>query len=271
MTRLVSVLPIIFALACAACAGSPAPSGAAPIGVTDLTGVVALAGLVLAGVATILAGVSVVLHAVAPRTKTTVDDRAAAAFDAARTDVLAVLSLLRQLVPAPAVVAPTPLPEPPPAPEPKAPSTAVPALAVALALAASSLAATQASCGAAPVAVAVGRALLDCTFGDRAALASAFGPALEALVRAASAGDGTRIDFATVRAALSPASLRTEPGVVLACAAARTFARLRALPPDKSDGAAPTSPTPGAVDELWLRLKADLALDASFKTPDGTL
>lgn len=54
--------------------------------------------LILGGIATLLAGLSVVLHAVAPRTKTTVDDKLADSVDAAHTKLDEVLAALRKLL-----------------------------------------------------------------------------------------------------------------------------------------------------------------------------
>jgi hypothetical protein len=54
---------------------------------------------VLGGLGAILGGISVILHAIAPRTKTQLDDRAAAGVDAAHAKLDQVLGLLRGIVP----------------------------------------------------------------------------------------------------------------------------------------------------------------------------
>jgi hypothetical protein len=58
-----------------------------------------LTGVVLGGVGVILGGISMILHAIAPRTRTTIDDRAAAGVDAFRTELATLSSLLRGLAP----------------------------------------------------------------------------------------------------------------------------------------------------------------------------
>jgi hypothetical protein len=61
--------------------------------------VLTLAAVVIGGLGAILGGLAVVLHAVAPRTKTTVDDRLAADVDAAHDKLDELLGLLRGIVP----------------------------------------------------------------------------------------------------------------------------------------------------------------------------
>lgn len=66
------------------------PVAAAPVvapASTDWTGLAALLGMLLGGFATILGGVSVILHVIAPRTKTTIDNKVAAVVDEIRDDV----------------------------------------------------------------------------------------------------------------------------------------------------------------------------------------
>ncbi len=60
-------------------------------------GILAFAAVVLGGLGTILGGISIALHAIAPRTKTTVDDKLAADVDAAHSKLDALLALLRGL------------------------------------------------------------------------------------------------------------------------------------------------------------------------------
>lgn len=60
----------------------------------------AFAAVLIGGLGGILGGVSIVLHAIAPRTKTTVDDQLAAGVDAAHAKLDQVLDLLRGVVPA---------------------------------------------------------------------------------------------------------------------------------------------------------------------------
>jgi len=57
-----------------------------------------LTGVVLGGVGVILGGISMILHAIAPRTRTTIDDRATAGVDAFRTELATLSSLLRGLI-----------------------------------------------------------------------------------------------------------------------------------------------------------------------------
>lgn len=61
--------------------------------------VLSLAAVVIGGLGAILGGLSVVLHTIAPRTKTTVDDRLAADVDAAHDKLDQVLGLLRGIAP----------------------------------------------------------------------------------------------------------------------------------------------------------------------------
>lgn len=63
---------------------------------------VALIALVLSGLGAILGGLSVVLHAIAPKTKTTLDDRAADSVDRLHDKVDDVLAVVRGIAPAPA-------------------------------------------------------------------------------------------------------------------------------------------------------------------------
>lgn len=65
----------------------------------DWMGVAVVIGLVLGGLGVILGGLSTVLHAIAPRTKTTLDDRAANGVDALRAEVATLSGLLRSLIP----------------------------------------------------------------------------------------------------------------------------------------------------------------------------
>lgn len=66
----------------------------------NILSVLALAAVVIGGLGAILGGLSVVLHAIAPRTKTMVDDQLAADVDAAHDKLDEVLGLLRGIVPA---------------------------------------------------------------------------------------------------------------------------------------------------------------------------
>jgi hypothetical protein len=67
---------------------------------TSILSYLTLGAVVLSGIGAILGGVSVVLHAFASRTKTTVADRLAADVDLAHTRIDQVVSLLRGIAPA---------------------------------------------------------------------------------------------------------------------------------------------------------------------------
>lgn len=66
---------------------------------SNFLSILALIAVVLGGLGAILGGTSVILHAIAPRTKTQLDDRAAAGVDAAHAKLDQVLGLLRGIVP----------------------------------------------------------------------------------------------------------------------------------------------------------------------------
>jgi hypothetical protein len=82
------------------------PVGAAvtSTAVVQVTSWAMMAVAALAGVVAALSAIGTALHFVAPRTKTTVDDRAAAVVDAMRADVAEVLAAVRAFVPGGAVV-----------------------------------------------------------------------------------------------------------------------------------------------------------------------
>ena len=87
--------------------------------------VLAFAAVIIGGLGAILGGISVVLHAIAPRTKTTADDRLAVGFDTAHAKLDQVLGLLREILPAGSVLT-TPIAPPSASSAPSSTSAAAP-------------------------------------------------------------------------------------------------------------------------------------------------
>jgi hypothetical protein len=86
---------ILLALLVVACTGG----GSAPVtSAIDWPSVAVIVGLVLGGLGSILGIVSTVLHAIAPRTKTTVDDSLRDGVDVVRGDIAVLTALLRGLL-----------------------------------------------------------------------------------------------------------------------------------------------------------------------------
>lgn len=127
------------------------PPAVTPAGF-DLTAMLALVGAVAGGLGLILGGLSTVLHAIAPRTKTTIDDTAAADIDALHAKLDRVLAMV------------TPIPSKPAA-QPPGTGAAVLALVV-LGLAG---AGALTACTAAKAEATAGKtAIVDCVHADQA-------------------------------------------------------------------------------------------------------
>ncbi len=204
----------------------------------------------LAGVETMLRGVQAVLAAIAPRTSTTLDDDALAAVTRAHDAVAeAIVAIKGQTKPPPEV-----------------PGAKLAGLAIFLLC--GSLAVSQASCG--PKSAAFGKALWDCTSGERAKVVAAVTPLVTSVILAAASADGKLIDTATVKAATSKASLMDEAGILLECAKASAFAAL--LTPPKPVEGAPAAAglvlDPTALRAAYEALRPD---GATFQTAAGVL
>jgi len=66
---------------------------------SDFTTTLLILGVILGGLGSVLGGLSVVLHAIAPHTKTTIDDTAAADIDKVHDKLDALTALLKKLAP----------------------------------------------------------------------------------------------------------------------------------------------------------------------------
>lgn len=177
-----------FAAALHACAAigvahaDPVGGATAPPAVVagiDWQAIMAVVSLVVAGIAVLLGGASMVLHAIAPRTKTTLDDRAAAGVDAIRLDIAKLASAFQSLgFPAASAPAPSPVtvsvtnhtvPSDPPPTVTTTPVGAGPVAALLIALLLGTVA-LQPACG---VPATAGHAIVDCTKADKGALEAA--------------------------------------------------------------------------------------------------
>lgn len=114
---------------------------------------------------------------------------------------------------------------------------------------------------------AVGHALWDCTAPERAELVAAVKPFVDSAIDQAKNPDGS-LDTAALKAALAPANLLTEAGVVISCAAMESIASILSSQADPA--LSPTSLGPVRGAELT-RFRADMWPSATFKTSHGEI
>jgi hypothetical protein len=129
------------------------------------------------------------------------------------------------------------------------------------------------ACG--PRTGAVGHAVWDCTAPERAELVSVLTPVLDSLIVAAASADGSKIDLAPIRAALTRANLESDAGVLLSCAVATAFAALEhpAKPASEALASVAARPAldPAALRSTFDQLRAADFPGATFKTASGTI
>jgi len=169
---------------------------------------------VIGGAKALLEGVAMILRPIAPRTKTTIDDGVLASVEAAHAKLDELLGIVKVWQPAPTSVNVTNVVPP------AGSGTAAMLVVVLLAGLGGGLACTSAQ------RTELGQAAWNCTDSVRADAVAAVTPAVISVIRAAASADGKLIDLSTVKSAISKANLRTEAGVLLACAAATAFAWL---------------------------------------------
>lgn len=210
---------------------------------------------VLAITAAFLSAVSMALHFIAPRTKTTVDDALSAKVDE-------LLALVRGVVPAPLGVMATNV----------APASPAALLAAEMRAGAAKLgmlavlvlglggAAVSGCATVQPRAAAGATALIDCTTDARAAVVDDLGVALRGYVLKYVSGDGRTIDVAKLKAD----ALALKGEVFGSCGLVTALAILAAPKPPAPPSfyAAPAGPDPEAWHEAFLEVRAELGVGA---------
>lgn len=216
-----------------------------------------------------LGAASSIVHIIAPRTKTQLDDKAAKVIDDLRSDVALLAAAVRSvLVPPPpaagtspmtAVVTTTTISPDQPAvsrttSKSNVGSPGAPLVAVLIAL--GMLGALSMFCACAPGAGATLKSgLWQCTAPERAQAVEALTPLATSVILAAASADGKLIDTAKLEAALSKANLESDAGALALCAAATAIAAL----------ATPAPPAPGAPAAAGLVIDP-MAARAAFET-----
>lgn len=176
MLALYLLLTVVHMLGAAhAATDPPAPS----VGL-DLTGIAAIIGALAAGVFLILSGVSLLLHKIAPLTKTTLDDRALVTVDHLRDFAQEIRDMIEGK------------------PEPNKPSgiTGVVTLCVLLML---GVGLTSSCATVQPIAGQVVSAELDCTSGALVDTVKSLGNAAQFYLVGKVAGDGRTVDTTAIK------------------------------------------------------------------------
>lgn len=266
-----------------------------------MSDVITIILLVLAIAGVVLGAVGTVLHLIAPRTKSTWDDRAAVWVDSLRAEVAKITDALKSVIPQPpqvpapviAVVPPataaTVEVKPPDsaAPPPVAPRTrtaTVPtpsgssgggsAASLALAFIFAALATGAIACAANGTKLrAVEDGLAKCTAPELAQGVAALEPLMSSVVLAATSADGKQIDDSKLQSALSKTSLETDAGQFALCAVADVFAALLSPAPATTGApaAAPLQIDPAAATAAFERIRAARAPGVRFATSHGAI
>ncbi len=133
------------------------------------------------------------------------------------------------------------------------------------------LVAAHASACSSPAVKTAGRIAWDCTAGERKQAVDILVPlATNAVLNGVSA-DGQHVDLAPLKAATSKASLFTDLGVTLWCAASEAIAVITNPPasPDGSPQSAPMQVDPAALRRAWQEIKPDAAFITGVHDASG--
>lgn len=234
-------------------AGDAAPP-AGPAPTWNLGEVMALIALIISSVGAVVDAVRAVLHFTSPRTTSTLDDRAAAALDSLHNRISALEGAL--IRPAAA-----------PAPKPALGVGVTTGIALIMAL---SIGAGTTACSS-PAVKTAGRIAWDCTSSERKQAVDILTPLATNAVLNGVSPDGKHVDLSALKAATSKASLLTDLGVTLWCAASEAIAAI-GNPPSVIPGAPQTAPLEVDHDSLrsaWQSIKPDAAFITRVTDADG--
>lgn len=239
-----------------------------------------LALLMLTILGVVLGAIGTILHMIAPRTKTSWDDRAAAGIDELRAEVVKITDALKSVMP---VVQPPSMQISPPAETKPAPTTTQPlktaippggATGLVLAFLFAALAVGTIACAAQGTKLrAVEDGLAKCTAPELAQGVSALEPLMNSVVLAATSADGKQIDAGKLEAAVSKTSLETDAGQFALCALASVVTTLMtpSAPVAGAPAAAGLQVDPGALRTAFDHVRAGHAPGVHFHTAHGDI
>lgn len=241
--------------------------------------------LVLACLGIALGAASNIIHLIAPRTKTQLDDKAAKVIDDLRADVASLAEALRSVIvpqpptggtsPVTAVVTTTTITPDQPAVSRTSSKSSVgspgaPVLALLLAISVIVALSMLSACtpGARDT---LKSGLWQCTAPERAQAVDALTPLATSAILAAASADGKLIDTSKLEAALSKANLESDAGALAMCAAATAIAAL--LHPAAVAPGAPAAAglviDPSAARAAFDAVRAQHAPGVTFHTSQG--